>query len=226
MAQRAGLSGILIASSIAGCADLIDLERGILDNGSGSSSPDGGGSGGDADASTASGSTSSSTSSSAAGGGDGGAGGVGGAGGGCGVSSGGGSLCGGAEWAHWTPSEEKCFSLTAEVAHDSTTNLEWQRSPPVETFSQADALLYCNALEIASHTDWRLPTRIELTSIINYVVKSPAAYLDSFPDTTSEAFWTASSYALDTSSAWAVNFTDGSVIPQGKDNALRLRCVR
>lgn len=219
--SRTGLCVVLGASVAGGCAGLIDLEPGILVGDAGDAGAGGsGGAGGGHDAPTAamSGSSSSAT---------GGPGGSGGVGGGCGAGSGGGDpLCGGSEWAHWAPSGEKCFTVIAETALDATTGLQWQRVSPQETFTHADAIAHCSALELAAHDDWRLPTRIELASIINYATKNPAAYLDGFPDATSETLWSSSQYAPDPTSAWAVNFTDGSMSAQAKDVVSRIRCVR
>jgi hypothetical protein len=219
---RAGFYAILGASFAVGCAALIDLEPGHLDNGSASAGRSGG-TGGALDASSASTSGSSGPTAS----GSGGSVGAGGAGGGCGADSGGGGpLCGGPERAHWAPSKEKCFTIADGAVLDSATGLEWQQTSPVQTFKHADAIVYCDALDLASRDDWRLPTRIELASIVNYASKTPAAYLDGFPDSVSDVFWSLSQYAPDPTSAWTVNFTDGSLGPQSKDDMLRLRCVR
>ena len=42
---------------------------------------------------------------------------------------------------------------------------------------------YCACLQLAGHDDWRLPTRIELVSLVDFTRSSPAIDVQAFPDT-------------------------------------------
>ena len=53
------------------------------------------------------------------------------------------------------------------------------------------ALSYCNNLDYAGHTDWRLPNKNELLSLVNYKKYSPAS---DFPEIPLETFWSSSAF--------------------------------
>ncbi len=81
-----------------------------------------------------------------------------------------------------------------------------------------------NAQNYGSHNDWRLPTRIELQSIINYSHYDPAIDTAFFPDTQAFGYW--SSSPRDNVYAWFVDFYEGIVSTQGKVAAIYVRAVR
>ncbi len=59
---------------------------------------------------------------------------------------------------------------------DNATGLTWQQSDDGETRNWMQALAYCENLELAEQTDWRLPNVKELQSIVNYNEPEPAKY--------------------------------------------------
>ncbi len=108
-----------------------------------------------------------------------------------------------------------------QIVTDAVTGLIWQKSyASGKTWQQA--LAYCEELDYANRTDWRLPNVNELASLINYEIYSPAS---DFPDMPSSSFWSSSSDADDTSSAWSVYFHHGSVNRNGKTGSPSARCV-
>lgn len=66
-----------------------------------------------------------------------------------------------------------------KIVKDPATDLIWQKSNSPSLLDWADALAYCENLEYAGFTDWRLPNRNELFSLVNYGKPDMATY---FPD--------------------------------------------
>ncbi len=80
------------------------------------------------------------------------------------------------------------YVLTADTVTDTVTGLVWQRNPPITAAVLDDATAYCAGLALAD-AGWRLPTLIELESIVSYGVIAPA--IDSTVFTTQSAkYWT------------------------------------
>jgi len=75
----------------------------------------------------------------------------------------------------------------------------------------ADALTFCENLSYVGYTDWRLPNRNELQSIVDYGKKNPSINTTYFPNTKSNFYWTSTTYAGNTSYTWVVIFSYGSV---------------
>jgi Protein of unknown function (DUF1566) len=62
------------------------------------------------------------------------------------------------------------------------------------------------------HSDWRLPNRYELESLLA-VNSALAPTIDSvaFPNTPNDRFWSSTTHTLDPTRAWTVSFTNGFV---------------
>ena len=76
----------------------------------------------------------------------------------------------------------------------------------------------------AGHSDWRLPTKDELTSLVFHGRTSPAICTEAFPNAPSAAFWSSSPSGEDL--AWGVDFVDGFVYGNLRSLALAVRLVR
>jgi hypothetical protein len=113
-----------------------------------------------------------------------------------------------------------------EVVVDRVTGLAWQRRVDAQTRSWAAASEYCACLTLAGEDNWRLPTRMEMVSIVDFTRNTPAIDPTAFPDTPPEWFWTSSRRPDDPTLAWYVYFENGfsNFIEQG--TAYRVRCVR
>jgi len=122
---------------------------------------------------------------------------------------------------------------------DRVTGLMWQKTLPMTapgsgvlaTFGFTAAVAYCqmtvNAMvpPLGGHTDWRLPTLIELVSLVDLGLSNPSLSSTYFPNTPSSAFWSSTGSAS-SGRGWAVGFSTGAL---GRNNTIApayARCVR
>lgn len=89
----------------------------------------------------------------------------------------------------------------------------------------------------AGHTDWRLPNRLELESILHLGVSGPSAYSEfdvgctpgctvtTCSCTRASSYWTSTTYT-DPATAWDVNFLDGDANANFKTDDFYVRAVR
>ncbi len=110
-----------------------------------------------------------------------------------------------------------------EIVKDSVTALIWQKNYTNSIKSFETALSYCENLEYAGKSDWRLPNKNELASIANYGRYAPAS---DFPDMPNWTFRTSTTDAKKQNSAWYVIFRESIVNPYAKTNSDYVRCVR
>jgi len=108
---------------------------------------------------------------------------------------------------------------------DNVTALMWQSPGAPTTMSQSDASAYCEGLGLAGHDDWRLPTKIELLSIVDYYKFNPAISAI-FQATQAADYWT--STVRSGRIFWYVNFNDGAAdyYYHVVDDLLWVRCLR
>ena len=94
---------------------------------------------------------------------------------------------------------------------DTASGLMWSQatlSKKCVTHAQAETI--CSGLDLAGHTDWRLPSVEELFLLADRSRSLPATDTTAFPDTKSDWYWTSTPHASDSSDAWFVSFSDGS----------------
>jgi hypothetical protein len=114
-----------------------------------------------------------------------------------------------------------------EITRDPATGLEWQAVPFAESMTWAEAEKACSELRLGGHADWRMPTRIELLSIVDDTRHKPAIDTDAFPETPSAWFWTSTPYAANPAEyAWVVYFGSGGSYDGLRGYRYRVRAVR
>lgn len=110
---------------------------------------------------------------------------------------------------------------------DKTTGLVWAQQIEPGTFTWAEAKARCAASRRGGFTDWRLPTRIELTSLVDFAKGSvPAIDTSVFLGSTSSPAWSISPYANFPSQGWFVDFSKGNTWYGNASDVYQARCVR
>jgi hypothetical protein len=121
------------------------------------------------------------------------------------------------------------FTVDTNTVIDPITGLVWQRSPPFTAITQANAAAYCDGLSLAGADDWRLPTRLELVSIIDTGETLPPFDHTAFPGIPqNSAFWTSTSLAGSAGNSWTIgtNYPSLGAYPDTTSTAMLVRCVR
>ncbi|MDO8446572.1 MAG: DUF1566 domain-containing protein [Deltaproteobacteria bacterium] len=109
---------------------------------------------------------------------------------------------------------------------DNVTGLVWQKQDDATTRTWDNAGTYCDASTLGGYSDWRLPSQIELISIIDNGVYNPSINTTFFPGTSSSYYWASTTYANNTSGAWIVIFSYGGSHYNNKTYSNYARCVR
>ena len=76
---------------------------------------------------------------------------------------------------------------------DQRTGLMWQKDTAPGTYSWQNAMEYCEKLDLAGHTDWRLPNEVELRGIVACPARDPA--INAVFEAVSEWYWTSSGWS-------------------------------
>jgi hypothetical protein len=120
----------------------------------------------------------------------------------------------------------------AGTVHDTFTKLTWQRDGAASGLrTWAEAGSYCSALWLDG-PGWRLPTIVELRSIVDLSQEGPAIDPAAFPGTPAKAGgWSSTKVQGNLSYAWYVNFLSGSsgtlaVSGSPPISTCHVRCVR
>jgi len=116
---------------------------------------------------------------------------------------------------------------TAGIVIDKATGRMWERNPPSTTYTQPAAAAYCAANRLGGFSNWRLPTVIELVSILDFSVTTPSLINSTvFLNTVGIYYWTSTLLAGDATRAWALKFSTGEVQQPLASLAYQVRCVR
>lgn len=114
-----------------------------------------------------------------------------------------------------------------EVVIDTKNNLMWQDDASVGTLEKdwASAKAYCQVLDFAGYSDWRLASIKELESIAE-PENHPKAIVNGFKNVAPIFYWSSSVFQSDSKTAWYVDFRRGNSYYHDKTYTYRVRCVR
>lgn len=141
------------------------------------------------------------------------------------------------------PADQTLTDNTNGTISDDSTHLMWTKCSLNEaggitdatgctdtfgTFNWVTAGSSCGDLVSGGHDNWYLPTISELQTIVDYSVFNPAIYgpLTTFPNTQSDGYWSSTTGADNSGSAWIVYFFNGDVYVNDKAGYDYVRCVR
>ncbi|MBF0451464.1 MAG: DUF1566 domain-containing protein [Candidatus Magnetomorum sp.] len=108
---------------------------------------------------------------------------------------------------------------------DTVTGFMWQKET-IKGKNWTTALNDCQYLELAGYTDWRLPGREVLRSIVDYARFAPALDVRFFSQSTAAAYWSSTTDQQKMSQAWCLHFQYGNDLSRQKDQLYAIRAVR
>jgi hypothetical protein len=115
-----------------------------------------------------------------------------------------------------------CYVPENGMVYDRRTKLTWQLAVN-GSYAWDQPGPYCQALSLGGG-GWRLPSAMELVSIVDYSRNNPSIDPVAFPGTPADLFW---SSTRDGALNWInVNFHDGSLVGVDQSGTSRVRCVR
>lgn len=134
-------------------------------------------------------------------------------------------------WDQTVPTEERFVVLenfNSEAVLDQNTGLVWERSPATERADWKTAKSSCLNKAIGGQRGWRLPSIVELTSLLDPSVQDsdsmfPIGHL--FLNNPSGFYWSASADG-ESSKAWHLHLSNGHVHMTSKTSAFKVWCVR
>lgn len=142
------------------------------------------------------------------------------------------------DWAQWampnSPVEVEAGAPHAErytangngTVTDQVTGLVWQETLPTGNVDATTALGECASASTAGYCDWRLPTYVELQSIVDLAKASPAVDPKAFAGMPAYVLWTSSPVAGSIVNGWSLGFGTGAASQEPLANPHHFRCVR
>jgi hypothetical protein len=149
-----------------------------------------------------------------------------------------GPACADPNWAEWpmpnaqvdveagAPNLESYTDNGDGTVMDNVTELVWQQAVPSAGYTQEGALAYCAGLRLDGYADWRLPSVVELVSIVDTSTFNPSINAAAFPGTPVDYYWSSTPYAGAPNSAWGVYFNNGYTDYNVASITYSVRCVR
>ena len=135
-----------------------------------------------------------------------------------------------------TPTSDFVVNANGTVAH-TPTGLMWKQcnegksgaacaTGAASFMTWANALTAARASNFAGYTDWRLPNKQELESLVDDKCYSPAINDTVFPGTVADWTWTSTTLAGGPAGTWIVEFFTGFTALRFKSSGNAVRLVR
>ncbi|MEI6805751.1 MAG: DUF1566 domain-containing protein [Myxococcaceae bacterium] len=103
------------------------------------------------------------------------------------------------------------------IVTDDFTGLMWEQQVSNLTYvwnasaPAGSAQSYCTGLRKGGYADWRLPTVVELQSLVDYTIATSSVInFTAFPNTPNGYFWTSLVWAANSAEPWIVGFSSNS----------------
>lgn len=118
-----------------------------------------------------------------------------------------------------------------EAVLDRTTQLIWERSPNSSEVTWSTAQTRCGLKTVGGYAGWRLPSFIELMTIIEPSSHQPSSLPalpagHPFQDVKAVAYWTNDASSSEPGQAYTVDLLHADVAPRQKSQPHPLWCVR
>ena len=145
--------------------------------------------------------------------------------------------CAAPEWAAW-PMPNAPIDVAAGAPNpmsyvyngdgtvtDTVTGLMWQQNIGLP-LNFSDSVNSCATLPLGGHSDWRVPSLIELASIVDFGEQEPSINSTFFPGTPGSAFWSTAPVITKTGWRRVIVFASGFSDASDPTAMLYVRCVR
>lgn len=126
------------------------------------------------------------------------------------------------------PVGQYAIDADAGTVKDNKSGLFWQRGHSDGGLSWVDADTYCKGLYLGGTTGWRVPTKFEFETLVDFGGwdgTNPSIDRTAFPDTPPDVFWTSTAYGLP-NFAYLLSFAGGATAYDGMAAPYLVRCVR
>jgi hypothetical protein len=134
-------------------------------------------------------------------------------------------------WDKKMPSASRFTILSAfgnAAVRDDETGLVWEKTLETTEVSWSDARAACADKDVGGRKGWRLPSIFELASLMDLSMRTgPTLPLGHpFTNVQMDVYWSATTVAGNTNSAWIVFFDTGKVLHAFKTITFHAWCVR
>jgi len=118
-------------------------------------------------------------------------------------------------------------SFNNEAVRDNNTGLVWEQAPDSTTRMWVDALASCLIKNVGGTRGWRLPSVVELASLIDPALPAPFVPTSDFTGVQIDTgYWSATAYAGNPTDAWSVGFDVAPAFFINRASHVHVWCVR
>jgi hypothetical protein len=125
-----------------------------------------------------------------------------------------------------TPNPESYTNNGDGTVTDNVTKLMWEQADSTATYSWSDAKAYCVARRTAGYSDWRLPTQIELFSIVDWRATGNVAFNPVFSAQPGVQYWSVNMNPIDISGTPQPFIVGSDGTGSSGGGPFNVRCVR